>query len=156
MTRQLRWLRMVRGAIGMGLTWAAGWFGAGMIVRLIVGSGTGDLPIPIRFALFGLFAGVTFSGFLRLAAGRRRFDELSLGRFTGWGAVGGLIMYGILAATAGPAGEPLMLAPVLALAGAASAAGTLSLARKAEGAAALDAESEPAAIDAPDSAGHLS
>jgi hypothetical protein len=147
---------MLRGAIGMGVTWAVGWFGAGMVLGLIVGPGTGDLPIPIQFAMFGLFAGVTFSGFLKLAAGRRRFDELSLGRFTGWGAAGGLIMYGILAATAGPAGEPLVLAPILALAGAASAAGTLSLARKAEGATALEADADAAGIDSPDSAGHLS
>ena len=27
-----KWLRRIRGAIGTGLTWAAAWFGAGMIM----------------------------------------------------------------------------------------------------------------------------
>lgn len=125
-------LRAVRGAIGMGLTWALGWVGAGMVLRLFIGSGTGDVPIPIVFGMFGFVSGVTFSGILKLAAGRRRFDELSLGRFAAGGAAGGLLLSGVLAATAGPAGDPLWLVPALALAGAASAAGTLSLARKAE------------------------
>jgi hypothetical protein len=127
-----RLLRVVRGAIGMGLTWALGWFGAGMVLRLFIGSGGGDVPIPIVFGMFGFVSGVTFSGILKLAAGHRRFDELSLGRFAAGGAVGGLILSGILAATAGPGGDPLWLVPALALAGAASAAGTLSLARRAE------------------------
>ena len=29
-----KWLRRIRGAIGIGLTWAAAWFGAGMIMLL--------------------------------------------------------------------------------------------------------------------------
>jgi hypothetical protein len=83
-------------------------------------------------------SGLTFSGVLKLVAGRRRFDELSLGPFAGWGAVGGLLFWGLLAATAGPGGEPLLLLPVFALAGAGSAAGTLALARKAEAPKLLD------------------
>jgi hypothetical protein len=75
---------------------------------------------------------------LKLVAGRRRFDELSLGPFAGWGAVGGLLFWGLLAATAGSGGEPLLLLPVFALAGAGSAAGTLALARKAEAPKLLD------------------
>jgi hypothetical protein len=122
----------------MGVTWALGWFCAGMILRLIVGPGAGDVPLPIRFAILGFLSGVTFSGFLRLVAGRRRFDQMSLGRFAGWGAAGGLLLSGILALTAGPGGESLLLVPVLALAGAGSAAGTLALARKAESPRLLD------------------
>jgi hypothetical protein len=150
MMRVLRWLR---GAIGMGLTWALGWFGAGMVFRLIVGSGTGDVPFPIVFAMFGFLSGVTFSGVLKLVAGRRRFDELSLGRFAGWGAVGGLVLSGVLAATAGPGGDPLMLYPALALAGAGSAAGTLALARRAEAPRLLDADALTDSTDG--TAGHL-
>jgi len=125
-------LRRLRGAIGMGLTWALGWAGAGAIVRTIFGPGTGDLPLPIAFALFGFFSGVTFSGILTLVAGRRRFDEVSVGGFASLGLVGGAVVYGLLAATAGPAGEPLWLLPVFILTGSASAAGTLLLARAAE------------------------
>ena len=144
MKRMLRW---VRGAMGMGVTWALGWFGAGMVIGPVIGPGVDDVPLPIRFAIFGLLSGVTFSGFLRLVAGHRRFDELSLGRFAGWGATGGALLYALLAVTAGPAGEPLVLLPVLALAGAASAAGTLSLARRAESPSLLDAEA-PMLLDA--------
>jgi hypothetical protein len=137
----------------MGLTWALGWFGAGLIFQLIVGPGADDVPLPIRFGILGFLSGVTFSGFLRLVAGRRRFDQMSLGRFAGWGAAGGLLLSGALALTAGPGGESLMLVPALALAGAGSAAGTLSLARKAEAPRPIDTE---ALIDSTDSAaGHL-
>jgi hypothetical protein len=128
----MRLLRLLRGALGMGVTWALGWFGAGMLLRPILGVGTDDVPLPIVFGMIGFFSGVTFSGVLGLVGGGRRFEEMSLGRFAAWGAAGGLLVFGILAVTAGPGGEPLVLAPILALAGAGSAAGTLSLARKAE------------------------
>ena len=129
----MKLLRALRGAIGMGVTWALAWFAAGFIVGPILGPGVGDdVPIPIVCAMFGFMSGVAFSGVLKLVAGRRRFDELSLGRFAWLGAVGGALFWGLLAATAGPAGEPLLLLPVFLFAGAGSAAGTLALARKAE------------------------
>ena len=74
-------------------------------------------------------AGVIFSVVLAVSESRRRFDQMSLPRFAGWGAAGGLALFGAFALTAGPAGEPLFLAPLLALAGAGSATGTLALAR---------------------------
>jgi hypothetical protein len=129
---------LLRGAIGMGLTWAMAWFGAGMIVGLIVGPIGDDVPLPIVCAMFGFMSGVTFSGVLKLVAGRRRFDELSLGRFAWLGAAGSLLFWALLAATAGPGGQPLLLLPVFALAGAGSAAGTLALARRAEASRLLD------------------
>ena len=143
----MKLLRLLRGALGMGLTWALGWFGVGMVLGLIVGPGTDDVPLPIRFAILGFLSGVTFSGFLRLVVGRRRFDQMSLGRFAGWGAAGGLLLSGVLAATAGPGGESLMLFPVLALAGAGSAAGTLLLARKAEAPRLLETEAPMSSTD---------
>jgi len=133
-----KWLRRIRGAIGMGLTWAIAWFGAGMILLLVVGFGA-DVPFPLFFALLGFLAGVTFSGVLGIVEGRRRFDQMSLPRFAGWGAIGGLLLSGIFAWAAGLAGEFLVLGPVFALAGAGSAAGTLALARKAEERELLDA-----------------
>lgn len=137
----MRLLRSLRGAIGMGLTWALGWFVAGGILGLIIGPGTDDVPLPVRFGILGFLSGVTFSGVLRVVAGRRRFDQMSLGRFAGWGALGGLALSGILALTAGPGGQPLIMVPIFALAGAGSAVGTLALARKAEAPRLLDAES---------------
>jgi hypothetical protein len=116
----------------MGLAWAAAWFGAGILLLLIVGVGAADVPFPLLFGLLGFLAGATFSGVLGIVEGRRRFDQLSLPRFAGWGALGGLLLSGILALVAGLGGEFLVLGPVFALAGAGSAAGTLALARRAD------------------------
>jgi len=131
-----KWLRRVRGAIGMGLTWALAWFGAGIALLLIVGPGAADVPFPLGFALFGFLAGFTFSGVLGIVEGRRRLDQMSLRRFAGWGAVGGLLLSGIVVLGAPLAGdtdlEILVLGPLFGLSGAASAAGSLALARMAE------------------------
>lgn len=126
------WLRRFRGAIGVGLTWAAAWFGAGLLLLLVVGFGAADVPFPLFFGLLGFLAGATFSVILGIRGSQRRFDELSLPRFAGWGAAGGLLLSGIVALAAGAAGELLVLAPVFATAGAISAAGTLALARRAQ------------------------
>ena len=123
------WWRRIRAAIGMGLTWAAAWFGAGLILLFIVGFGAADVPFPLGFALLGFLAGVTFSGVLGIAEGRRRFDQMSLPRFAGWGAVGGLLLSGIFVLAAGLGDAILVLGPVFALSSAACASGSLALAR---------------------------
>ena len=137
-----KWLRRLRGAIGMGLTWAAAWFGAGMVLLLVVGVGAADVPFPLFFGFLGFLAGATFSGILGIFARRRRFDEMSLPRFAVWGALGGLLLSGIVALAAGPGAEILVLGPVFAVAGAISAAGTLALARRAEERELPDANAE--------------
>jgi hypothetical protein len=78
-----RWLRRIRGAIGLGFTWAAALSVAGLVPRWVFGLNT-DVPIPLVFGVFGSFAGVTFSGLLVLAESGRRFDQLTLPRFAGW------------------------------------------------------------------------
>jgi len=100
-----RWRRGIRGAIGMGLTWAAAWGGAGTIMALgilLVTGGRHDPPFPLMFGAFGFVAGVMFAGVLRLVEGRRRFDQMSLPR------------------------------PIFAVAAAGFAAGSLALARWAQ------------------------
>lgn len=139
-----RWLRRIRGAIGMGLTWAAAWFGAGLVLLLIVGVGAADVPFPLFFGLLGFLAGATFSGILGIAEGRRRFDQMSLPRFAAWGALGGVLLSGILVLATGLTGEFLVLGPVFALAGTSSAAGTLALARRAVAHELLDADADAA------------
>jgi hypothetical protein len=126
----------------MGLTWAAAWFGAGLILLLIVGVGAADVPFPLFFALLGFLAGVTFSGVLGIVEGRRRFDQMSLRRFAVWGAIGGLLLSGVLVWAAGLGGEFLVLGPVFALSGAGCAAGSLALARRAEDRELLDASAD--------------
>ncbi len=125
------WLQRMRGAVGMGLLWAAAWFGAGLALLLVVGVDAADVPFPLGFGMLGFFAGVCFSGVLVVAEGRRRFEQMSLPRFAGWGAVGGVLFSVVFAGLAGLAGALPVLATVFGLAGAGSAAGTLVVARMA-------------------------
>jgi hypothetical protein len=125
------WLRRIRGAIGMGITWAAAWFVAGSVPRWVFGVNT-DAPLPLVFGLFGLMAGIVFSAVLALTEGSRKFDQMSLPRFAGWGAIGGLVLSAILAKAASLGwGDVLALAPTLAIASAVSASGSLAMARRA-------------------------
>ena len=126
-----RWLRRIRGAIGMGFTWAAALFVAGLVPRWVFGFNT-DVPIPLVFGVFGFFAGVTFSGLLVLAEGRRRFDQMSLPRFAGWGAMGGLLLSALWARAVSLGwGDVLAIAPTFALASAVCASGSLAVAKRA-------------------------
>ena len=126
-----KWLRRIRGAIGMGLTWAAVLFAVGSVPRWVFGVET-DAPIPIVFGVFGFVAGVTFSALLLLTKGRRTFDQMSIRRFAGLGAVGGLLLSALWAnAVSLSWGEILAIAPTFAFACAVCAAGTLAVARRA-------------------------
>ena len=125
------WLRRLRGALGMGLTWGFVLSAVGTLPRWVFGIQT-DAPIPLLAGVFGFFAGVSFSGVLMLAEGRRRFDQMSLPRFAGWGALGGLLLSAIFIRVVGFGwSELLVIAPTFALGSAACAAGSLALARRA-------------------------
>ncbi len=140
-----KWLRRIRGAIGLGLTWAMAWFGAGLILLLVVGVGAADVPFPLFFALLGFLAGVTFSGVLGIVEGRRRLDQMSLPRFSAWGGVGGFLLSVVLAAVLGWDAFPV-LGPIFALSGAGCAAGSLALARMAENRELLEASEDVAEV----------
>lgn len=139
-------LRRIRGMLGMGLTWALGWaIVGGGIMEGIVDPGGRILDMwPQTLAIPGFLGGVAFSLILAVAERRRRFDELSLPRFAAWGAAAGALL-GVVALSAGAASAvaPLVLrgamiiAPV-ALLCAASASGTLALARTAARRESLD------------------
>lgn len=132
-----KWLRKIRGAIGMGIAWGLAWFAAGMGLLLIIGPDAADVPFPLGFGALGFFAGTLFSGIVSVVASRRNFDQISMPRFAGWGAAGGLgfslLFAGITFAfgETGPIGALPILAPVFGLAGAGCASGALALARKA-------------------------
>lgn len=131
----------------MGLTWATAWFSAGMALLLVVGPDAADVPFPLGFGLLGFLAGLTFSGVLALTEGRRRFDQMSLPRFAAWGALGGALFSALFVPVAGLGlGGLTILAPVLGLAGAGCAAGTLALARMGEDRALLRASDEVASV----------
>jgi hypothetical protein len=124
-------LRRVRGAIGIGFTWAVAWSFVGLIPRWVLGFNP-DAPFPIIFGVLGFVAGITFSILLMLTEGRSKFDQLSIPRFAGWGAIGGLALSALFAKAASlGVGDILMVAPVFAIASAVCASGSLALARRA-------------------------
>ena len=124
------WLRRIRGAIGMAFTWAAVWFAVGLLPRWVFGINA-DVPFPLVFGVLGFIAGFTFSGLLVLTEGRRSFEQMSLPRFAGWGAMGGLLLSALFAKAASLGrGDVLAIAPTFALACAVCASGSLALARR--------------------------
>ena len=151
-----RWLKRIRGAVGIGLTWAVVWGGVGAILRFVVGviSGapfdelaTGVFGVFSTFAILGFVGGVAFSTVLVIAEDRRRFDEMSLPRFAGWGAVGGLLLAALMF-TVGWGSTPgdAIFMGIMPLLGARSAARSLALARRADDRELLDAGADVADI----------
>lgn len=144
-----QWMKRVRGAIGIGLTWAAGWAPLGAITGLVTGNVIGlplDVVIPnyaATFGVLGFVGGTIFATVLTLADGRRSFSRLSVPRFVALGAFGGLLLGG-LAVGAGlfGAGATILGAVITAAAllGAGSAAGTLMIARASHSEALLEGE----------------
>ena len=161
-----KWLRRIRGAVGMGLTWAVGWalFGVLIGVTSVLLPGLPwhlffevfDAPLP-ALAIPGFVGGALFSAVLGIAGRRRRFDELSLLRFGAWGAVGGLLlslvpaaMTAVGLASAAPGVDLWLITATIsgpmALLSAVSATGSLALARMAEDRELLEASAEVAEV----------
>jgi hypothetical protein len=146
-----KWLKRIRAALGLGLIWGIIWgLVGGFVMEGIVDprGEIGDMWPPF-FAMLGFAGGTLFSMLLWISEGRRRFDELSIPRFTGLGTLGGLMMGGYAASQLNPAVPFWVRAVVLTappLLCAASAASTLVLARKAEGR--LSASPELAELEA--------
>jgi hypothetical protein len=139
MRTMAKWLRRIRGAVGMGLTWAVVWAVVAVAIGMVVDpDGSMDEMWPMIGALPGFLGGITFSTVLAVAARRRRLEELSLPRVAAWGAAAGLAV-GVLPFTIGePTSEvPLWLLGsvvigTITVLSAASAAGSLALARRAD------------------------
>jgi hypothetical protein len=125
------WMRRIRGAIIVGLTWAIGWgvIGGGLMELLIDPHGRIADIWPAVLGIPGFFGGVLFSIVLAAAERHRRFDELSLPRFGALGAVAGALLGGVGVALLGLG--PAILIPTTVL-GALSASGSLALARRAD------------------------
>ncbi len=155
-----KWLRRIRAAVAMGLTWAVGWALVGFGIEVIhnvwpnpLGSLVDIWPAALAYPAF--FGGLVFSTVLGIAGRRRRFDELSLPRFAAWGAVSGLLVSLVPAAmvTMGLASANVdlwlftaaisgLVAPLTAV----SATGSLALARMAEDRALLEASEDVAEV----------
>ena len=156
-----RWLKVLRGMLGMGLTFSVG-VGAlattvAGLVWLIPGIG-GDAEVFRLAAASAVWAfpiGVAFSGAMALGAGGRRFSELSVPRFAALGAGAGLLLFGVLAANAWQAWSieaAITNAVILAGLGSGSATATLLMARRAQ--PSLEQGSDPALLDSSDGDGH--
>ena len=143
------WMRRIRGALGMGLTWAFAWAVGGLLIGVasfVVSLDwffrVFDAPLP-ALAIPGFFAGAFFSIVLGIAARKRPFSKLSMPLFVAWGALGGvmltlfpplLVLLGL--ATPAPDGRFEQAVAIVAgpfiLFSAACAAATLAIARRAE------------------------
>jgi hypothetical protein len=142
-----KWLQRIRGAVGIGLTWAAGWAPVGAIAGWVIGMflgfplGAVTANYALMFGVLGFIGGTIFSTVLSLADGRRSFDQLSLPRFVAWGALGGLFLGGLAVSAEVLGAGPTMLGAVITgastLLGAGSAAGTLVIAKAAHSQAML-------------------
>ena len=130
-----RWWRRLKGALGTALTWGVAWSLTGMLLGTT--GFLGDLRLVEYavfggvFAVLGFLGGGIFSTVLALTEGRRRFDQLSLPRFALWGALGGALMSLSMAAL-GESAALFNTVSFFAVLGAASSAGSLVLARRAE------------------------
>lgn len=136
----------------MGLTWFAVWVGAGFLMEVFDPNGQIADIWPAVLGIPGFFGGVAFSVVLGIAAGRRRFDELSLPRFAAWGAVAGLLL-GTLPFALGDSSGAMPLWRLIAvvfgsttLLCTVSATGTLVLARMAEDRELLEASEDVAEV----------
>ena len=155
-----KWLRRIRGALGMALTWAVGGALVGGGIELIhnvwpnpLGALVDIWPAVLAYPAF--VGGLAFSAVLGIAGRRRRFDELSLPRFAAFGAAGGVLVSLLPGALVGlglatpnvPVWQIIgaLIGP-LTLGGAAAAAGTLALARMSEDRALLHAGDDVADV----------
>ena len=142
-----KWLRRIRGAVGMGLTWAVAWLGLGALLMLPLGFPAVEFLIgALGFGALGLMGGTVFSVVLQITEGRRTFSELSLPRFAVWGAVGGFLMSLPVITTFSSLTLALLNVGITSILAAGSAAGSLALARRAEDRELLEAGADVADI----------
>ena len=157
------WLRRIRGAIGMAVTWAFGWSVLGSILWRAgewffptAGSGDAMLSVFIAFGGIGFIGGAAFSIVLGIAEGRRQFDQMSVPRFAIFGAAAGLGLSLIALSVQAPLRDTMFLATLLPLLGAGSASGALLLARRVDADTLLDSGADVTEISGPTSDGEES
>ncbi len=135
-----RWLRVIRGMIGMGLTFSVG---VGVVASMIAvlpwlilggDSGREMIMMVIASSIWAFPIGVAFSGVMAITARGRPFDKLSLPHFAALGAGAGLLLFGVLAVNAWDSwsvSTAIVNATIFVLLGGGSATGALMLARRA-------------------------
>ncbi len=147
-----RWVRVARGMIGTGITFAAGvgtTVAAVGTLALLLSEITPleVLQVVAKFSAVSFLLGVAFSGVLAVTARGRAFGQLSLRRVSAVGAGAGLLYFLFLAVNGGRNWAPeIALAnfAVLLLMGAGAASAMLLVARRASRASATADSSDPA------------
>ncbi len=89
-------VKKLRGALGIGITWGAVWgavfVGLGLIAGLVGGSDMDPAEAPFIMAragaVFGFVSGLGFGALLAAAEGRKTIRNLSLSRAALWGVMG--------------------------------------------------------------------
>jgi hypothetical protein len=141
-----KWLRRIRAAVTMGLLWAVPWAVVAVLIGMVVDP---DESMDEMWFLIGAYpgflGGVLFSIVLSIVERRRTLSELSVGRFGAWGAAAGLVI-GVLPFLLGTPSTEIDVARLatvvigsFTLMSAASAGGSLALARRGEARERLDA-----------------
>ena len=89
-----KWMSGARGMAVIVLLWIVGWgMGFGGLIELLIDPDGEILDVwPTAMAAPGLLGGIVFAVLVRVAEGRRRFDEVALVRFTAWGVLTGLAL----------------------------------------------------------------
>jgi hypothetical protein len=87
------WVKRVRGVALMGLVWGVAWavVGGGIMEAFVDPHGEILDMWPQTLGIVGFVGGVAFSTVIGIAAGNRRFAELSFPQFALWGAVAGVL-----------------------------------------------------------------
>ena len=130
-----KWLRRVRGVLGMGVIWAIGGLGVAAVIEgadNVTPGGISAIHVidmwPPVLLVAGFLGGLVFGTLLGIVGAHRRREDVSLPAFTGLGAVTGLLLAGLVVATGGPT----LAVVVMLLSGTVGGAASLVVARVAE------------------------
>jgi hypothetical protein len=124
-----RFLRVIRGVIGTGLSWALGWAGLFAGIGAVFGAHS-VLRLALSQGFVGFIAGSAFGVILSIVERHKKLEDLSTGRVALWGGLGGLLVAGSLSLLGGGALVwPFMV--IIAVSGAACSAGTIAIAKRA-------------------------
>ena len=140
-----KWMRRVRGVLGMGVIWAIGGLGVAAVIEGADNVTPGGIPAihvidmwPPLLLVAGFVGGLAFGTLLGIVGARRRFEDLSLPGFTALGVATGVLLAGFVVATNGPT----LVAAVALASGAIGGAASLVVARVAERRGLLRASAE--------------
>lgn len=142
-----RLFRRLRGMVGMGLTWGVAWAAIFYVIASVVAVvdppsiDPGEQPAFIAAfgGAFGFISGAIFGLLFSLAEGRRKLLDITPARAAIWGALGAAT----LPLLSGRFDQVMLFSPI----GAAIAAGTVAIARRAERRAELPGAEPLLAVD---------